>query len=379
IAGRREISRRLAAGASTSSLKQLARRYQYPGLDTCAADGLCATRCPVGIDTGKMVKALRREANGPLANKIAAAVGSRFAPVSRTISRSLDAVDLVHRTTGTAIMEQASSLARKATLNRLPLWNREMPTGARKIVPKPGEGAHSLQVVYFPSCASRAMGGPSRLESERETLPEKTASLLYKAGYQILYPDDLDRLCCGQAFESKGFADEADRKAGELSAALLAASADGALPILCDTSPCLQRMRLTLDGRLKLYEPIEFVLTFLMDRLTFRQKETTIAIHPTCSTRKMGLEQKLLELARACATRVIWPQDIHCCGFAGDRGLSFPELNESALHGLAEQVCSCEAGYSTSKTCEIGLSLHAGIPYRSILYLVDEVSQPKWI
>ncbi|MCB2218252.1 MAG: FAD-binding oxidoreductase [Desulfobulbaceae bacterium] len=378
IAGRREISRRLAAGAGTAALKRLTGSYQYPGIDTCAADGLCATRCPVGIDTGKMVKALRQEAHGPLANKIAAAVGSRFAPVSRTISRSLDAVDLVHRYTGTPFMERASSLARTATLNRLPLWNREMPTGARKISPQSGGSAQPLQVVYFPSCASRAMGGPSRSENERETLPEKTASLLHKAGYQILYPDDLDRLCCGQAFESKGFADESDPKAKELSTALLAASNDGALPVLCDTSPCLQRMRLTLDSRLKLYEPIEFVLTFLMDRLTFKQKETTIAIHPTCSTRKMGLETKLLELARACATRVIWPQDIHCCGFAGDRGLSFPELNESALHGLAEQVCSCEAGYSTSKTCEIGLSLHAGIPYRSILYLVDEVSQPKW-
>jgi D-lactate dehydrogenase len=378
IAGRREISRRLAAGAGTAALKRLAGSYQYPGIDTCAADGLCATRCPVGIDTGKMVKALRQEAHGPLANKIAAAVGSRFAPVSRTISRSLDAVDLVHRYTGTTFMEQASSLARTITLKRLPLWNREMPTGARKISPQPGGSAQPLQAVYFPSCASRAMGGPSRAESERETLPEKTASLLHKAGYQILYPDDLDRLCCGQAFESKGFADEADRKAEELSTALLAASNDGALPVLCDTSPCLQRMRLTLDSRLKLYEPIEFVLTFLMDRLTFKQKEATIAIHPTCSTRKMGLEMKLLELARTCATRVIWPQDIHCCGFAGDRGLSFPELNESALHGLAEQVCSCEAGYSTSKTCEIGLSLHAGIPYRSILFLVDEVSQPKW-
>ncbi len=379
IAGRREISRRLAAGATTSALKRLASRYQYPGIDTCAADGLCATRCPVGIDTGRMVKALRQEAHGPLASRIAAAVGSRFAPVSRTISHSLDAVDLVHRFTGTAFMERVSELARTATLNRLPLWNREMPTGARKISPPPGGAAQSLQVVYFPSCAGRAMGGPSRLESERETLPEKTASLLHKAGYQVLYPDELDRLCCGQAFESKGFADEADRKARELSTALLAASVDGALPILCDTSPCLQRMRLTLDSRLQLYEPIEFVLTFLMDRLTFRQKEATIAIHPTCSTRKMGLEQKLLELARACATRVIWPEDIHCCGFAGDRGFSFPELNKSALHGLAEQVCSCEAGYSTSKTCEIGLSLHAGIPYRSILYLVDEVSQPKWV
>ena len=136
-------------------------------------------------------------------------------------------------------------------------------------------------------------------------------------------------------------------------------------------------MQATADDRLSLYEPIEFVLQFLMDRLTFTPKDIKIAVHPTCSTRKMGLETKLLKLAQSCAKEVVWPQDIYCCGFAGDRGFSFPELNRTALEGLEKEVSSCGAGYSTSKTCEIGLSLHGGIPYRSLLYLVDEVTEPK--
>ncbi len=378
IAGRREISRRLEASGNTDELRRFARRYQYPGMDTCAADGLCATRCPVGIDTGKMVKALREEAHGNLANRMANAVGSGFGGVARGISHTLNAVDVVHKYAGTAFMEQASTIARKLTLNNLPMWNREMPSGVKRIQPKPIDPSNPLKVVYFPSCASRAMSGPAREEIERDSLPEKTSSLLKKAGYEIIYPEKIDTLCCGQAFESKGFMAEADRKAAELSDRLLEASKNGAIPVLCDTSPCLQRMKATLDKRLMLYEPIEFVLTFLMDKLTFSRKTATIAIHPTCSTRKMGLENKLLELAQACATRVVWPQDIYCCGFAGDRGFNFPELNESALADLEQHVCSCEAGYSTSKTCEIGLSLHAGIPYRSLLYLVDEVTSPKW-
>ncbi|WP_241149041.1 hypothetical protein [Photobacterium sanguinicancri] len=36
---------------------------------------------------------------------------------------------------------------------------------------------------------------------------------------------------------------------------------------------------------------------------------------------------------------------------------------------------NCNEGYSNSRTCEIGLSEHSGIEYRSILYLVDKVSQ----
>jgi D-lactate dehydrogenase len=274
-------------------------------------------------------------------------------------------------------MKRASSIARKSTFNTLPLWNKEMPSGVGRIETESQNPANPLKVIYFPSCASRSMSGPSRSEMGMDDLPQKTASLLRKGGYEIIYPPGMEELCCGQAFESKGFFSEADRKAEELSARLLEVSLNGTVPVLCDTSPCLQRMKSTVDKSLNLYEPIEFVLKFLMDRLTFTRKEITIAIHPTCSTRKMGLESRLLELAQACATEVIWPEDIHCCGFAGDRGFNFPELNKAALKGLEEHTCTCEAGYSTSITCEVGLSLHSGIPYRSILYLVDEVTRPN--
>ena len=34
-------------------------------------------------------------------------------------------------------------------------------------------------------------------------------------------------------------------------------------------------------------------------------------------------------------------------------------------------------GFSNSRTCEIGLSVNAGIPYHSIVYLVDECTTKK--
>ncbi|MGW8194295.1 MAG: FAD-binding and (Fe-S)-binding domain-containing protein, partial [Desulforhopalus sp.] len=376
IVGRREISRLMVAGSEPREVKALTKAYRYPGKDTCAADSLCATRCPVGIDTGKMIKALREEAHGKLGNVVADWVAGNFGGVAKTISATLNGVDSLHKRTSTRFMENASGFARKATMNTLPLWNREMPSGVAKIKTEKSNGGSSLQVVYFPSCASRAMSGPAREEKERDDLPQKTRSLLKKAGCGIIYPDKLDRLCCGQAFESKGFMKQADRKSAELSDALLAATDNGKIPVLCDTSPCLYRMRTTLDERLHLFEPIEFVLTHLMDRLKFTQLDVKVALHPTCSTRKMGLESRLEQLAKACAREVVMPEDVYCCGFAGDRGFNFPELNESALKDLRDHVCSCDAGYSTSKTCEIGLSLHGGIPYRSILYLVDDASEP---
>ena len=84
----------------------------------------------------------------------------------------------------------------------------------------------------------------------------------------------------------------------------------------------------------------------------------------------MNLGDKLLAIANACSDDVVVPEKITCCGFAGDRGFTYPELNESALHLLKPQVDSCSAGYSNSKTCEIGLSEHGGIEYKSIAYLV---------
>ena len=376
IVGRREISRRMMGGKGETPLKQLVRSYTYPAMDTCAADGLCATLCPVGIDTGKMMKHLRHEAHGALAGKVADWTADHFKTVARTAAGVLNAVDRVHGLAGTPLMEAVTEAAHKGTLGLAPQWNRAMPTGPSALKAEVVDQANPLKVVYFPSCASRAMGGPAHDEAGRQALPQQTLSLLKKAGYAVILPEAVDSLCCGQAFESKGFMEQADRKSAELSQALLKASQDGAIPILCDTSPCLMRMRNTLDKRLQLFEPIDFVLQFLKDRLRFQKKQAKVAIHPTCSTRKMGLDGKLQELAQLCATEVVLPENIFCCGFAGDRGFNFPELNESALQGLAEQVHDCEAGYSTSKTCEIGLALHGHIPYRSILDLVDEVTSP---
>ena len=376
IVGRREISRQMADGKHPDTLKQLIKAYSYPGMDTCAADSLCSTQCPVGIDTGKMVKSLREEANGQLATTVALYVADHFKGVTRSVSGLLNTVDSVHRLTGTPFMEKASKVARKASGGLLPLWNREMPAGVPALHPAAAPVQGQSVAVYFPSCASRAMGGPARADINRTPLPQKTMALLAKGGYAVIIPDNAASLCCGQAFESKGFQRQADQKSDELSEALLKASHDGELPVLCDTSPCLQRMRNTLDKRLRLYEPVEFILEFLQDRLVFARRKERIAIHATCSTRKMGLDGKLKQLAQLCAHEVVVPENIYCCGFAGDRGFTFPELNQSALSSLKEQVYGCEAGYSTSKTCEIGLSLHAEIPYRSILYLVDEVTDP---
>jgi D-lactate dehydrogenase len=267
-------------------------------------------------------------------------------------------------------MDASSEALHRISAKRIPRWNAQMPKGLGRISPEPVNEANPLKVVYFPSCIARNMG-PAR-DERCAPLPEVTVRVLRKAGYEVIFPPDMGGLCCGQAFESKGFVAQADAKSAELEEALLKATRNGELPVLCDTSPCLKRMKDVLDPRLKFFDPSVFVLEFLQDKLSFSRRDKSVALHVTCTARKMGLEGKLLELAGKCAAKVVVPEDIFCCGFAGDKGFSTPELNASALKTLAGKVQDCTEGYSTSRTCEIGLALHGGIPYRNILYLVDE-------
>jgi D-lactate dehydrogenase len=91
----------------------------------------------------------------------------------------------------------------------------------------------------------------------------------------------------------------------------------------------------------------------------------------------MGLEPKLRAITEACAERVVVPPT-GCCGFAGDKGFTTPELAASALRELrAAMPAECERGYSNSRACEIGLTSHSGVPYQSIVYLIDACTSPR--
>jgi D-lactate dehydrogenase len=376
IAVRREISRLKASCENPARLAALEEGYRYAGEQTCAADGLCAVACPVDVNTGDYTKALRGRTAPPAAQRAADIAARRFATVAAAARAGLKVADAAHRALGGAILGALAGTARHLSRDRIPHWTPWMPRGVDGPRLRPHRAGWELQAVYFPSCITRVMG-PAQGDPDREPLHRVTVRLLEKAGYGVRFPEGMEALCCGTPFESKGFTAQADAKAAELEAALLEATDGGRLPVLVDTSPCLYRMKKTMDRRLTLLDPVEFTLTHLLDRLRITPVDETVAYHHTCSSVKMGLEAKALTLARACARRVVVPERVGCCGFAGDRGFNHPELNASALEHLRQEVVECGTGFSTSRTCEIGLSAHSGIHYKSILYLVDKCSQPK--
>ena len=373
---RREIARLEKTGDDPDRLDAMRKGYQWQGEATCAADGLCGVACPVDVDTGKFTKTLRsRKAGGKAVHWLADLAADQFGTLTAAMRRGLGAAAGLHRMVGTPAMHRLTRAARRLSGDRLPAWLPAMPTAAAPPSGRPA-GSGDLSVVYFPACVSRTMG-PDAGDPLAEPLHRVTERVLIKAGYRVIYPQAMAGLCCGLPFESKGFFDQADRKSNELEQALLAASDDGRLPVLCDTSPCLERMRRVFGSRLRLFEPVEFTARHLLDRLVITKTTDPIALHVTCSARKMNLDGDFTAVANACAETVVVPYGIECCGFAGDRGFNVPDLNRSALSGLKTAVAGCTAGYSNSRTCEIGLSHHGGIPYRSIMVLVDQCASPQ--
>ncbi|HYJ99152.1 MAG TPA: FAD-linked oxidase C-terminal domain-containing protein, partial [Burkholderiaceae bacterium] len=372
IVGWREIARLDADGGDPERSAEMKALYDYHGIQTCAACGLCATVCPVEIETGLLIKALRGRSASPLSKRVAGVAAKQFAGVTAGIRVGLGAADLLHGLVGTSTMKAGLDALRHASGGRLPKWS---PALARPVhfVPTAHQPNGGERLVYFPSCAARNMG-PQR-GHDGDMLPSVAERLFRRAGFDVVYPAALDSLCCGQPFESKGLVEAADLKSSELALALREASEDGRWPIVFDTSPCAYRMKKVLAGSLATLDSIDFVHDTLLSRLTITPEHGPVAVHPVCSVRKMGSVDKLVAIAGRCCDAVVTVDAVQCCGFAGERGFVRPELNEHALRHLHDAIpAGCTGGVSSSRTCEIGLSEAAGVPYESILCLVERCS-----
>ena len=389
IAVQREIRELEATGRDPERAATLRKQYKYYGDQTCATDGLCATSCPMKINTGELTHLIRQlDMNrNTLGYQIGEFAANHMAGIKSGLRVVLDVAHLAHITLGPKLM---TNVCRTMNKMGLPLWTTAMPKKKRqpkksdltqfiieKSIPHHEEKHSDLKVVYFPSCINQTMG-QSKEGPMKHDLVDEVIQLMAKAGYEVIFPEGMERMCCGQIWESKGMLDIADRKSAELEAALWKASEQGKYPVLCAQSPCLHRMRKVMK-KMKLYEPAEFIMTYLKDRLDFHPTDTHIALHLTCSTRLMGVDKDMIALAKLCSNNVYLPEGVGCCGFAGDRGFTFPEMNRYALRKLRPQIekNKIEVGYSNSRTCEIGLETNTGIPYMSIVYLVNICTTPK--
>jgi D-lactate dehydrogenase len=368
---RREMAAAEAAG-DDALLTTLHEEYEYDAVDTCAVDGMCATACPVLINTGDLTKRLRAEAASRPARAVWSGAAKAWGPVTAVMGRALDVASLapaplVERTTG----------ALRAVVDHdvLPQWRRDVPAGGRRRRPDP---VATADAVYVPSCLNTmfaAQGdGPGVMDSVR--------NLAERAGIRLHVPAEIESLCCGTPWSSKGMIDGYATVQRRVRTVLEAATGGGRLPVVTDAASCsegFERLLATAGSIVTVVDAVPFVAEHVLPRLTVQRRLRSLVLHPTCSSRRLGIDSTVLRLAEAVADDVVVPVDWQCCAFAGDRGLLHPELTASATRAEAAEIASrdFDAYASVNRTCEIGMTRATGHSYQHLLELVEQVSRPK--
>ncbi|WP_019483891.1 FAD-binding and (Fe-S)-binding domain-containing protein [Arthrobacter sp. TB 23] len=350
--------------------------YDYESVQTCAVDGMCQTACPVEINTGSLVKRLRRDGAGRAANLAWGGAAHRWNLVTRGGGLVLDAAAKVPD----AVVVPANRLAR-AVLGHdtVPLYSAELPSGGgRRARPTP---TAAPDAVYFPACVG-TMFGPAGTGSGVQT---SFALLCERAGLSLLVPAGIDGLCCGTPWSSKGMAAGEATMRAKTVAALREATHDGELPIVCDASSCTEGLNGALEQAsreleassrppLVVLDAVQFVADRVLPLLGAVEPLESLALHPTCSSTRLGLNPALEAVAGVVASEVLVPETWGCCAFAGDRGMLHPELTASATSRQAVDVAGFNAAAhaSCNRTCELGMTRATGEDYRHILELLEE-------
>lgn len=372
---RRELARLRAQSPASPAIAELEAALGYQVVDTCAADGMCQLACPVGINTGDLVKRLRGERHGPGAARMAETAARRWEFAERAARAGLRAAETASRAVGADRVRRTTARVnqRFAGLDLAPAWIEGTPGPAPAALPDTTEAGAAA--VYFPACVNRIFASPGDL-----SVPEAFTRIAARAGVPVWIPDDVIGACCATPWVSKGY----DAGAATMAQLMLRRAwrwtDAGRLPIVTDASSCahgLRELGSRLHGvdkerfaRLRFLDSVDFVAD-LLDRLAIDPVERVV-VHPTCANHRDASATGLLRIAGALARSVEVPAPATCCGFGGDRGFLHPELTESATRPLAAQVESGRDGYlSANRPCEIAMSHATGEAYESFLLLLE--------
>lgn len=372
IAVRRARAAARAVG-DTALDARLAAAEEYSSIETCAADGMCQTACPVLINTGDLVRRLReQDANAPT-RAIAAGLAGGWGAVSRGASIALTAAKAVP-----PIATAASAAGRKMLgADVVPQWTADLPRGGPK---RAHASSPDGEVVFFSACVG-SMFGPAE-GGDAIGAAAAFRLLCERAGVELITPGGIDGLCCGTPWKSKGLASGYRTAIERTVRALLTASDGGRLPIVCDNSSCTEGLVHALENvgeldgapvSLRIVDAVDFAAEHLLPRLDVGERLESLALHPTCSSTRLGSNEHLRALASAVAVDAVVPDAWGCCGFAGDRGMLHPELTASATAPEASELAErdFDAHASCNRTCEIGMTRATGQPYVHILELLE--------
>ncbi|MDR1238233.1 MAG: FAD-binding oxidoreductase [Propionibacteriaceae bacterium] len=364
---RREIEYALAEG-DRDRAQRLEELYKYQGVHTCAVDGMCGTACPMKINTALLVKKYRKL-------QVPGSVAGFWTTAAKhwkgTTTMASTAMSVAHSPLQPLVIG-VNKLGRKIlSEDTLPLVSKELPAGGkRRARPRP---AGKITAVYLPACVNR-MFGPLEGQGVQAAFEE----LCGLAGINLYIPPEIEKMCCGTVWSSKGIPSGYEAMASVVLPALQKATEDGKLYAVCDASSCTEGFRhmIETDPRVKVevIDAVTFVAEHILPVLGEYPKLASLTIHQTCSSTQLGMNPALVKVSNAVATKVNVPINTGCCAFAGDRGMLHPELTRAATRPEAAEVetLNAEAHASCNRTCELGMTRATGKTYQHVLQLLAE-------
>ena len=365
----RIVIRRALASAKQNGdgalVKELSDQSMYAVEETCAADGLCENSCPVGINTGTLVKELRTARSSEITNTLWAIASDHWSTVTKAVGELLN---ISNRIPATFIKPINDGLRTLFGSEHVPLWSKDLPNGGRTRVPSKHKAA---DFVLFASCLG-AMFESNTTDSLK--------SLSEKAGLAFTTPPQIADLCCGTPWASKGLMGGHENMVDKTYEALLIVSDNGRLPIVCENSSCSEGLVKAIKSKagktLEIIDAIDFTADRLLPNLEILKKMDSVVLHPTCSSTLLGSNPKFEQIAQSISHVVTIPNDWGCCAFAGDRGMLHPELTASATAAEAASIANqkFDEYLSTNSTCELGMSRATGENYRHILTVLDQLA-----
>ena len=360
--------------------RQLAARLRseqtYPVTQTCAVDGMCSTSCPVGINTGDLVRRLRAEDRPAALDagwKLASTIWDPFITVA---GKAMSVVDALPQPVIDLPVGAARALLGE---DLVPELSADLPAGGRRRRVVRNEGA---EVCYLPACVNTMFGQPDG----GTPMEDQVLEVLRAAGVTVTMPKDTPGLCCGTPWKSKGMTSGFEAMSKKLARSLIEATDGGRIPVISDAVSCTEGIIHSLEKQEPLLAGLEIqvvdlttYLASIADRLPGLPKVGRAVVHPTCSSTQLGATPDMLALAGLIAEEVVVPKEWRCCAFAGDRGMLHPELTASATAGEAAEIEAAQLDgqafdlhLSANRTCEMGMTRATGHTYRHVVAALHE-------
>lgn len=356
------LRRELAARKDDEQLLDAVfENYQYAAVDTCSTASMCALACPLGIDTGELVRQQRAatasEREQRLWNRAArnwstfTQLGSGAMTAAQRVKPLARFVTKVGRNTlgGDQVWGYSDDLPRGSGLRRRPSKERV---------------AKSPVAAYFPGCQQTLLAAPG------QGVFAAFNELSTRAGVPVTLLN-ASKLCCGIPWRTRGLSDGYATMSERVSKSLPRDTL-----VVTDSSSCSANLAAMIEGwddeGPETMDVVRFVAEQLLPELTIKTKLDSLLLHPSCGTAHMRENDALHTIATAVADEVVIPDFWTCCGAHGDTGLLHPELPVAATRMETREIASrtFSAYASTTRSCEVAMSTVTKEPFVHILELL---------